>query len=98
MTQYMYLDEMQNLCLRLSNAFKVTRPKDKPLIDLYDAAEEGFFRKKEKLEAGTAGEPLVQWQIERILGFQSFVEKIESEAAYKLKEQNDATESKGPAA
>ena len=98
MTQYMYLDEMQNLCLRLRNAFMVTRPKDKPLIDLYDAAEEGFFRKKENLEAETAGEPLNQWQIERVLGFQSFVEKTESEAAYKLKEQNDATESKGPAA
>ena len=55
MTQYMYLDTMQNLCLRISNAFKVTRPKDTVLIDLYDRAEEGFFRKKEILEAEIAG-------------------------------------------
>ena len=47
MTQYCYLDEMQNLCLRLNNAFKVIRPEDTALIDLYDSAEEGFFRKKE---------------------------------------------------
>ena len=33
MTQYVYLDTMQNLCLRLNNAFKVTRPDDQPLTE-----------------------------------------------------------------
>ena len=93
MTQFMYLDEMQNLCLRLTNAFKVTRPEDKVLIDLYDRAEEGFFRKKETLEAAVAGEEISEQQIERVLGFQAYVEKTETEAAYKLKEENDARES-----
>ena len=93
MTQYMYLDAMQNLCLRISNAFKVTRPKDTVLIDLYDRAEEGFFRKKETLEAAVAGEEISEQQIERVLSFQDFVEKTEIEAAYKLKEENDARES-----
>ena len=86
MTQYCYLDEMQNLCLRLCNAFKVTRPDDQVLIDLYDRAEEGFFRKKGELEAGLAAEEISEKQIERILGFQEFVEKTESDAAYKLRE------------
>ena len=93
MTNYMYLDEMQNLCLRLSNAFKVTRPDDQVLIDLYDRAEEGFFRKKETLEAGIAKEEISEAQIDRVLSFQAFVEKTETEAAYKLKEENDARES-----
>ena len=98
MTQYMYLDAMQNLCLRLCNAFKVTRPDDTVLIDLYDRAEEGFFRKKEILEAEHAKEEISENQIDRILVFQDFVERTETEAAYKLKEENDARDSKGPAA
>ncbi len=93
MTQYMYLDSMQNLCMRLSNAFKVTRPEDTVLIDLYDRAEEGFFRKKGTLEADKAKEEISEKQIDRILGFQAFVEKTETDAAYKLKEINDARES-----
>ena len=93
MTQFMYLDEMQNLCLRLSNAFKVTRPEDQPLIDLYDSAEEGFFRKKENLPAIDAGVPVSDEKLERVKGFKAFVEKTEIEAAYKLKEENDARES-----
>ena len=90
MTQYCYLDEMQNLCLRLSNAFKVTRPDDKPLIDLYAAAEEGFFHKKENIEVGQAGVPITDAQLERVIGFGKFVIKNEDEAAYKLREENAA--------
>ena len=86
MTQYCYLDEMQNLCLRLSNAFKVTRPDDQPLIDLYDSAEEGFFRKKENLEVGLAGVPVSDTQLARVKGFKEYVIKAESDAAYKLRE------------
>lgn len=86
MTQYVYLDTMQNLCLRLNNAFKVTRPEDQPLIDLYDAAEEGFFRRKEKLEVGLAGVPVSDKQLERVKGFEEYVVKAENDAAYKLRE------------
>ena len=86
MTQYVYLDTMQNLCLRLNNAFKVTRPEDQPLIDLYDAAEEGFFRRKENLEVGLAGVPVSEKQLERVKGFNEYVIKAESDAAYKLRE------------
>ena len=90
MTQYCYLDEMQNLCLRLSNAFKVTRPDDQVLIDLYDRAEEGFFIKKENLSVEVAGIPVPDEKLNRVQGFKAFVEKNETEAAYKLKEENDA--------
>ena len=93
MTQYCYLDEMQNLCLRLSNAFKVTRPNDYPLIDLYAAAEEGFFRKKENLPAIEAGVPVSDEKLERVKGFKVYVEKTETEAAYKLREGENAEES-----
>ncbi len=87
MTQYIYLDEMQNLCLRLSNAFKVTRPKDQALIDLYDAAEEGFFRKKEKLLIVNTGVPIPEEKEERLKGFRDFVIKEEEKAAFKLREE-----------
>ena len=90
MTQYVYLDEMQNLCLRLGNAFKVIRPEDKPLIDLYDSAEEGFFRKKEKLEAAKAGIPVSEEQEKRVESFKAYVVKTEDEAAYTLRQQNKA--------
>lgn len=90
MTQYVYLDEMQNLCLRLGNAFKVTRPEDKPLIDLYDSAEEGFFRKKEKLEAAKAGIPVSEEQEKRVESFKAYVVKTEDEAAYTLRQQDKA--------
>ena len=90
MTQYCYLDEMQNLCLRLGNAFKVTRPEDKPLIDLYDSAEEGFFRKKEKLEAAKAGIPVSEEQEKRVESFKAYVVKTEDEAAYTLRQQDKA--------
>ena len=53
----------------------------------------GFFRKKETLEAEIAGQEISEQQIERVLSFQDFVEKTEIEAAYKLKEENDARES-----
>lgn len=95
MTQYCYLDEMQNLCLRLGNAFKVTRPDDKPLIDLYDAAEEGFFRKKENIEVGQAGVPISQAQLDRVIRFGQFVIQTENEAAYKLHEENIAKNCQG---
>ena len=93
MTQYCYLDEMQTLCLRLNNAFKVTRPEDKPLIDLYDSAEEGFFRKKENLAAELAGLPISDEQRDRVERFKAFVQEQENEAAYKLKEYNDEKKS-----
>ena len=86
MTNYSYLDQMQNLCLRLSNAFKVTRPDDKPLIDLYDAAEEGFFRKKQNMNCQDAGLPITEKQLERVKGFEKFVFDTEQDAAYKLRE------------
>jgi len=94
MTQYVYYDEMQSLCLRLGNAFKVTRPEDKPLIDLYDSAEEGFFRKKENLLINDAGVPISDKQKQRVESFRAYVVKEEVKAAYKLKEENDARKSK----
>ena len=93
MTQYVYYDEMQSLCLRLGNAFKVTRADDKPLIDLYDAAEEGFFRKKEKLLINDAGVPISDKQQKRVESFRAYVIAEEEKAAYQLKDENDARES-----
>lgn len=89
MTQYCYLDEMQGLCLRLNNAFKVTRPEDQCLIDLYDSAEEGFFRKKENLMAASAGLPISEEKKERLEGFREYVIREEEKAAYMLKEIAD---------
>ena len=92
MTQYCYLDEMQNLCLRLNNAFKVIRPEDTALIDLYDSAEEGFFRKKEKCPVTEAGVSIPEEKLDRVAKFRAFVIKTEEEAAYKLRETSKENE------
>lgn len=87
MTFYCYLDEMQNLCLRASNAFKVIK-SDNPLIaDFYDAAEEGFFRKKQNCAAVDAGAPAGSVKKQRLEEFKKTVQEWENEAAYILKEQ-----------
>ena len=89
MTFYSYLDEMQNLCLRASNAFKVTKA-DNPLIaDFYDAAEEGFFRKKQNLAAVDAGAPAGAVKAQRLEEFKKTVQEWENEAAYICKETAD---------
>ena len=85
MTYYCYLDEMQNFCLRASNAFKVIKPENPLLVDFYAAAEEGFFHQKQNCAAVDGLDPALDHI--RLL-------KWEEQAAYTLKEQNDARESK----
>ena len=89
MTYYMYLDEMQNLCLRASNAFKVIKPEDPLLSDVYAAAEEGFFRKKQNYLAADAGAPAGEIKTKRLEEFNKTVQGWETMAAYALKEQNE---------
>lgn len=89
MTFYNYLDEMQNLCLRASNAFKVIKPEDPLLSDVYAAAEEGFFRKKQNCLAADAGAPAGEIKTKRLEEFKKTVQDWETKAAYALKEQNE---------
>ena len=89
MTFYCYLDEMQNLCLRASSAFKVIKP-DNPLItEFYSAAEEGFFRKKQNCAAIEAGAPAGSLKTQRLEEFKKTVQEWENEAAYICKEISD---------
>ena len=87
MTFYNYLDEMQNLCLRASNAFKVIKPEDPLLSDVYAAAEEGFFIKKQNCLTVDAGAPAGITKTNRLAEFKATVQKWENEAAYALKEE-----------
>ena len=89
MTFYNYLDEMQNLCLRASNAFKVIKPEDPLLSDVYAAAEEGFFRKKQNCLTADAGAPAGEIKTKRREEFKKAVQDWETKAAYALKEQNE---------
>ncbi len=89
MTFYCYLDEMQNLCLRASNAFKVIKPDNPLLADFYDAAEEGFFRKKQNCAAFDAGAPVGELKTKRLEEFKQTVQDWENEAAYVCKEKAD---------
>lgn len=88
-TFYNYLDEMQNLCLRASNAFKVIKPDNPLLADFYDAAEEGFFRKKQNCLAVDAGAPAGELKAKRLEEFKQTVQDWENEAAYVCKEKAD---------
>lgn len=87
MTFYNYLDEMQNLCLRASNAFKVIKTDDPLIADVYAAVEEGFFRKKQNCLAADAGAPAGITKTNRLAEFKATVQKWENEAAYALKEE-----------
>ena len=94
MTYYCYLDEMQNLCLRACNALKVLKSDDPVLSDVYAAAEEGFFQKKQNCYAADASAPAGSAKKERLEKFRQTVADWEQDAAYMLKEENDARESK----
>lgn len=93
MTFYNYLDEMQNLSLRASNAFKVIKPENPLIVDLYAAAEEGFYNKKLNLAAVDAGAPAGETKTDCLAEFQAAVQNWENEAAYALKEQNEKLKS-----
>lgn len=93
MTFYSYLDEMQNLCLRASNAFKVIKPDNPLLADFYDAAEEGFFRKKQNCAAVDAGAPAGALKKQRLEEFKKTVQRWEDQAAYICKEIADGKRS-----
>ena len=87
MTFYNYLDEMQNLCLRASNAFKVIKPENPLIVDVYGAAEEGFYNKKLNLAAVDAGVPAGAIKARCLEEFKTAVQNWENEAAYALKEE-----------
>ena len=89
MTFYSYLDEMQNFCLRASNAFKVIKPENPLLVDFYAAAEEGFFHQKQNCAAVDAGVPAGEVKARCIKEFKEALEKWENEAAYICKETAD---------
>ncbi|MCR5064008.1 MAG: hypothetical protein K6A89_12075 [Treponema sp.] len=82
MNYYTYLDQMQSLCLRASRALKVIKPEDPVLVDVYSAAEHGFFEKKQNCFAANASVPAGSVKVERLKQFQGTVEKWEEEAAY----------------
>lgn len=89
MTFYNYLDEMQNLCLRASNAFKVIKPENPLIVDVYSAAEEGFYNKKLNLAAVDAGVPAGAIKARCLEEFKTAVQNWENEAAYAIKEENE---------
>ena len=61
--------------------------------DVYAKAEDGYFRAKENLEVSIASEPISEKLEKRLEILKQFVEKAETAAAYKLKEQSDAEKS-----
>lgn len=82
MNYYTYLDEMQALCLRASRALKVIRPDDPVIVDVYQAAETGFYEKKQNCKAANASVPAGSTKAERLKAFRETVEQWEEKAAY----------------
>lgn len=85
MNYYTYLDTMQDLCLRASRALKVIKPADPVIVDVYSAAEQGFFEKKQNCIAANASVPAGSAKAERLKQFQETVEQWEEKAAYQEK-------------
>ena len=94
MNYYNYLDEMQGLCLKACNTLKVIHSDDPVLADVYSAAEEGFFHKKQNCLAVDASAPAGSAKTERLEKFRQTVDEWEYKAALILKEQNSERESK----
>lgn len=87
MTYYNYLSEMQLLCFRAIQALRVL--KQKHLEIFYSAAEVGFS-KKDDLPYEEASVDVCEDELEGFLTLQEFVEKKETEAAYKLHDEAEA--------
>lgn len=85
MTNYAYLNEMQNLCLRAGRACEVTDP-DSYFAHFYQAAEEGFFTKKINMPAEKAVEDAGPAQDKRLKEFKQAVIELEEKAAYVQKD------------
>ena len=88
MNYYAYLEEMQMLCLKASNALKVIGKSDKLMADVYSAAEEGFFQKKMRCSVEEAKEFAGGQRTERLQEFRSQVAQWEEEAAYAIRDQS----------
>jgi len=86
MTFYNYLDEMQSLCLRAAKALSVIKPDDPVIYDVYSAAEEGFFKKKQNCLVADAGTPAGEVKTARLERFEKTVLEWEEAAAYKIRE------------
>ena len=89
MTYYNYLDEMQVLCIRASEALKVIKPEDPVLSDIYEHAEEGFFSKKQSCPVKEANSPVKSARTERLMEFSKRVQQWEEKAACCQREQEN---------
>lgn len=82
MTVYDYLDTMQELCFRASKALKVIKPDDPLVSDVYEKAEEGFYRKKINCPVLDAQAPVEEASLSRLSDFKTTVQNWEDAAAY----------------
>lgn len=89
MTFYSYLDEMQNLCLRASNAFKVIKPANPLLVEIYSRLEGSYYQEKQNITADDAGASIGAIKVRCLEDFKEAVQKWENEAAYICKETAD---------
>ena len=89
MTYYDYLETMQELCLRASKALKVIKSDDPLISDVYDKAEEGFYRKKTICLVLDAQAPVEEAFLSRLSDFKTTVQKWEGAAAYESRYQGN---------
>ncbi|MBO7712189.1 MAG: hypothetical protein J6S85_01640 [Methanobrevibacter sp.] len=88
MTKFNYMDEMQRLCVRVSQAVKVTG--DEKLEDFYLAASEGFARRLQNMTVENAESWITDSQYQGYRNLKSFCEKKEYQAATIQREAQEA--------
>lgn len=92
MTIYNYVCDMQELCLRATNALRVLG--DDGMQKFYAAAEIGYAKMAEDLNAvpvEKAAEQIHDSEINAYLNIKEYVEQKEQDAAYKIKKDYNLT-------
>lgn len=82
MTKYEYAGEMQELCFRISQAYKVLG--DTGLYDFYYATSKGFAEIRNSYSVKEAQQTVNHEQIEQLENTTAFAKDVRKQAAYKL--------------
>lgn len=85
MTNYEYYGEMQELCFKISQAFKVLG--DSGLYDFYYAASEGFDEVRKNFTVEEAQRIVDDSELKQLESTAAYVKEVEEQATAKLDQE-----------
>lgn len=88
MTNYEHAGEMQELCFKASQAFRVL--EDKGLHDFYLAASNGYEEMRNSYSVEEAENPVDEEQLKTLESVAAYVKEVQQQAAEKLGQEATA--------